>query len=305
MAKGDLLKGHPSQDTLKIRQGYSLAGKIEITKQRIREWYEAWGGQVYVSFSGGKDSTVLLHIARSLYPEIKAVFVDTGLEYPEIRDFIKTIDNVIWLKPKIPFTQVIEKYGYPIVSKEQAQYIQQYRNAKSEKTKNTRWYGNKYGRGKISEKWKYLIDAPFKISEKCCDVMKKAPFKTFEKETGLKPIIGTMAAESSKRVQEYILYGCNAFDAKRPIGKPLSIWSDTDIWNYIKHFNIPYSKIYDLGYTRTGCMFCLFGYHLSLLEKDDRLDRMKKTHPKQYNYCMERLGLNTVLEWYPKKQEKE
>ena len=99
--------------TLRVLQNLPLELKILKTEQRIREWYEHWEGQVYVSFSGGKDSTVLLHIARSIYPDIPAVFVDTGLEYPEIRRFVKQTKNVIWLKPEMNFRRVIEKYGYP------------------------------------------------------------------------------------------------------------------------------------------------------------------------------------------------
>jgi 3'-phosphoadenosine 5'-phosphosulfate sulfotransferase (PAPS reductase)/FAD synthetase len=107
---------------LKQLQSLPLEVKVEKTKKRICEWYEYWDGQVYVSFSGGKDSTVLLHIVRELYPDIPAVFCDTGLEYPEIRDFVKTIDNVIWLKPEMNFKEVIEKYGYPVISKAIADY---------------------------------------------------------------------------------------------------------------------------------------------------------------------------------------
>ncbi len=95
-----------------------------MTQQRIREWVNHYGENgVYVSLSGGKDSTVLLHIAREMYPDIKAVFIDTGLEYPEIREFVKTFDNVDWVKPKMNFRQVIEKYGYPFISKEVAECV--------------------------------------------------------------------------------------------------------------------------------------------------------------------------------------
>lgn len=105
---------------MKLLQALPLNLKIAKTQNRIREWYNYYGGEVYVSFSGGKDSTVLLDIVRGLYPDIDAVYVDTGLEYPELRDFVKTIDNVTWLKPKKNFKSVIQEYGYPIVSKEVA-----------------------------------------------------------------------------------------------------------------------------------------------------------------------------------------
>ena len=109
---------HTMQD-LKMRQALPLDIKVSMTKQRIREWINEFGVEgVYVSFSGGKDSTVLLHLVRELYPDVPAVFIDTGLEYPEIRDFVKTFDNVEWLKPKMNFKQVITTIGYPFISKE-------------------------------------------------------------------------------------------------------------------------------------------------------------------------------------------
>ena len=105
-------------------QGLPLNLKIRMTKERIRQWINTYGEDgVYVSFSGGKDSTVLLDLVRQDYPNVKAVFVDTGLEYPEIRKFVKTFDNVEWLKPKMTFKQVIKKYGYPFISKEVSECV--------------------------------------------------------------------------------------------------------------------------------------------------------------------------------------
>ena len=231
-------------DMLKMLQQLPLEIKIEKSKQRIIEWYEHYQGQVYVSFSGGKDSTVLLHLARAIYKDIEAVFVDTGLEYNQIRDFVKTFDNVTWVKPKMRFDEVINKYGYPIISKEQSQYISQYRLAKSQKTKDTRLCGNKWGRGKISETHKYLIYAPFLISDMCCNVMKKTPIKIFEKQSGKTPIIGTMAEESEQRKSNWLANGCNAFNAKRPISKPLSFWTEQDVLQYLLMYKIPYCSVY-------------------------------------------------------------
>ena len=100
-----------------------LERKIQITQTRIIEWYQHYKGQVCVSFSGGKDSTVLLHIARQIYPNIPAVFSNTGLEYPEIQKFVKSFDNVDIVTPSMNFGQVITTYGYPIIGKEVAEAI--------------------------------------------------------------------------------------------------------------------------------------------------------------------------------------
>ena len=286
-----------TNNDLLVMQHLSLDLKIIMTKSRIRQWYNEFSGDVYISFSGGKDSTVLLHLVRELYPEVPAVYVDTGLEYPEIRDFVKTIDNVTWLRPEMNFKEVILKYGYPIISKEQSAFIQEYRTTKSEKLKKIRLEGNKYGRGKISKKWRFLIDAPFLIGDKCCDIMKKNPAKKYEKETGLHPYIGTMAEESAQRKSNWIKYGCNAFEKTRPTSQPLSFWTEQDILQYIRDYNIDYAKevygsivedenglLHTTGCQRTGCEFCLYGAQCE--KGKGRLERIKEMHPKRYEFIM-------------------
>jgi len=280
---------------LKYRQALPLELKEGYTKKRIKDWYNHWNGAVYVSFSGGKDSTVLLHQVRRLYPDVTAVFVDTGLEWPSIRDFVKTIDNVVWLKPKMNFSKVLEKYGFPVVSKENAQKIEEIRSTKSSKLRNKRLYGDAKGNGKLPEKWKYLVDAPFKISGKCCDVMKKRPLKKYEKQTGNMPFVGTMASDSRGRQTSYLRTGCNAFESVRPMSLPMAFWLEEDIWAYIKAESIPYSDVYNQGYTRTGCMFCMFGVHLE--KGENRFQHMKRTHPAQWNYCINKLGCGEILDF--------
>ena len=108
---------------LKELQALPLDRKIAITQARIIEWFNFWEGDVYVSFSGGKDSTVLLHLVRQLFPDVPAVFSNTGLEYPEIQKFAKSFDNVTTVTPKMNFVNVIRTYGYPIISKEVANAI--------------------------------------------------------------------------------------------------------------------------------------------------------------------------------------
>ena len=148
---------------LRQKQALPLEAKIIASKQRIKEWYEHWDGEVYISNSGGVDSTVLSHLVHSLYPDVPDVYCDTGLEYPELRNFIMSKPNVVVLKPSlynrhtrqyenISFPQVISKYGYPLISKEQSAFIQEYNTTSSDKLNHIRLKGNKYKSGKINKR---------------------------------------------------------------------------------------------------------------------------------------------------------
>lgn len=285
-----------TREELQELQSLSLEDKILLSQDRICQWYKYWDGQVYVAFSGGKDSTVLLDIVRSLYSEVPAVFCDTGLEYPEIRDFVQTIDNVEWIKPTKNFKKIIEDHGYPVISKDQAVAINRYRNTKDPIQKQRRLYGWPGGmKGTVYKKWRFVIDAPFKISDECCRIMKKSPMKKYAKKTDRKGIIGTMASDSYTRTSYYMKYGCNAFNLKDPTSAPISFWLEKDIWNYIKIKDIKYCDIYNTGIKNTGCIFCMFGVHLE--ENPNRFQCLKKTHPNQWKYCMDKLGLKEVLEY--------
>ena len=118
---------------LAIMQSYPLDMKIALTRNRIYEWVNQFGEEnVVVSFSGGKDSTVLLHLVRTYFPDVKAVFSNTGLEYPEIQRFVKSFDNVDIVTPKMRFDEVISTYGYPLISKEVAEAIYYARRIRSQ-----------------------------------------------------------------------------------------------------------------------------------------------------------------------------
>ena len=161
------------------------------------------------------------------------------------------------------------------------------------------------------EKYKFFLDAPFEISNRCCNVMKKDPAHRYEKETGRKAITGQMADESRLRTQKWLQYGCNSFDAKKPVSNPLSFWQEQDILQYIKQFDLPICCIYGnivtddeatgqmnladfdssyatqkllktTGCQRTGCTMCCFG---ASYEKkgEGRFEKLKQTHPGMYN----------------------
>ncbi len=186
-------------------------------------------------------------------------------------------------------------------------------------------------------KYMYFLYAPFNISSRCCNVMKKEPVHKYAKETGRKPMTGQQASESRLRTQQWLKNGCNGFHMKAPISNPMSFWTEQDVLLYIKEYNVPICSVYgevvsadfdeleqidgqinvsDLGIfdkerpllkttgcSRTGCMFCGYGCHLE--KGKGRFEMMKETHPKQYDYIMRPLeqgGLNykEVIDWINK-----
>ena len=265
---------------LRQKQALPLDAKILLTKRRIKEWVNEFGEDgVYISFSGGKDSTVLLDIVRNVcgYKDISAVFCDVPTQYPELRDFAKTFDNVVIVKPKISFMQICEKYGFPLISKEVAGVIHEARkhltveNCKLSKTQGSdilkiegephwavaRVYGivTKDGEIKINpskeekspytyEKYKFMLDAPFDVANNCCGVMKKEPLHSYQKQTGRLPFVATMAEESMLRTSTWIKKGCNAFEQKNPKSSPMSFWTEQDVLQYIYERQLPICSVY-------------------------------------------------------------
>lgn len=304
----------PTREDLKYYQSLPLELKIAKTKDNIREFVHEFGvDDVYVSFSGGKDSTVLLDIARKMYPEIEAVFVNTGLEYPEIQKFVRTFDNVRVVYPKKAFRQVISEWGYPIIGNETAHNL-------SYAQKGKKWAldmvngERKQASGEFSrfniEKYKPLMNVDFKISDACCRIMKKSPAHSIKKM----PIIATMAEESNLRLQQWLAKGCNSFDGNIA-SKPMSFWKQQDVLRYIKINNLPIASVYGdiverddqmcmfdtalctTGCVRTGCIYCGFGAHLE--KGEGRFQRLKRTHPRLWEYCIEGGGYDTDGLWKP------
>lgn len=318
-----------TKEAAKSLLALDLEDKVITSYEKLDEWYIAWGGQCYVSFSGGKDSTVLAYLAARYLSSFRTppwplnlVFVNTGLEYPEIQRFVneyadwlrrkfpRITVNLHRLRPKMNIRQVVEKYGYSIVSKEVANCV---------------WLARKSGngtrmarlRGELldsdgnpsaynCEKWGFLLDAPFLVSSECCRIMKKNTAHRYEGRENEKPIVATMADEGRQRFQKWMATGCNAFEGKRPMGKPMSFWTEQDVLRYIVGNQIPYASVYGdivardgendydttltdcnlhcTGCQRSGCMFCAFGAHLE--KGENRFERMKHTHPKHYEFCI-------------------
>lgn len=302
------------KETYSEKINWTLDQKIYHLLEVVDVYYHKFNGEVYVNFSGGKDSTVLkFFIDRwtdmAGYPRVKCLFNNTTNEHKEILDFVKTFkDEVTWTRPKMTFAQTLDKYGFPIVSKQTARFISRYKNTKSEQMRQFYKHGiNKDGSQsafKIAKKWHYLLDEDFKTTDRCCDILKKDPIKKFEKETGLKPINGVMTSESNQRKMRYLkVGGCISWTEGKEICSPLSLFTEDNIWECIDKFKIDICPIYFdqeingeivKGEKRTGCKMCAFGLHCED-KNDNRFTRLQKREPKLYKSFMDKLGYRDVL----------
>lgn len=287
-------------DDLRMLQALPLDIKIAMTCTRIRAWVNEYGFDgVYISFSGGKDSTVLLDIARNEcgYDYMKAMFIDVPTQYPELKHFVMSFENVDVVKPKISFVEVCKKYGFPLISKDVAAktYLARKYNPEIDPVKYSSAYIRftddcKYPQFNVSH-YKYMLDAPFDISDTCCKIMKKDPAKKYEKLTGRHPIMAQMAVESRLRTMHWLNHGCNAFNGLRPISNPMAFWTEQDILQYIYERQLKICSVYGkvikedgiyktTGCKRTGCMLCGFGIHLE--KSPNRFEMLKESHPGMY-----------------------
>lgn len=376
-------------------QALPLSVKIRKTEGRIREWADHYGKNgIFLSYSGGKDSSVLKHIAEKIYPDLPAVYVDTSLEYPEIRQFVKQQGNVEILRPRMNFRQVIERYGYPFISKEVAEcvygarrymeklkvrendschctvvsnysYMADLAGIDRREDKQNALYQSlihgeipgtelkapvrylilqgkyphkengvetsEYSKMYNKERYRFFLEAPFEISNRCCSVMKKAPLNSYAKRTGRMPLTAQLASESRLRTANWLKNGCNGFHMKSPISNPMSFWTEQDVLEYIYHYQIPiadiYGKVqmeyrknrkkagkkealdtetYDLekplykttGCNRSGCIYCGFGCHRE--KSPNRWELAESmSNPKIIDYMLRGGGFDENGIWKP------
>lgn len=253
-----------SKEVLKMRQALPLDVKIQMTRRRIAEFVEMYGlDGVYVSFSGGLDSLVLLSLSREMYPDIRAVYADAWMEIPQVREFVYSFDNVDIVKPYLSMKEVVKKHGWCFPSKEVASMIAGAREGKHwavMKIQGKNLDGEEVPFRQRYKKWRILLDAPFKISDGCCEELKERPLMDYEIQHGRHPMVALMAEESARRTSAYLKTGCNVFDSKqvldeetgrrkeipigRPISKPVSFWTRNDVLRYIYEKRLSYATPY-------------------------------------------------------------
>jgi len=287
-------------------QPYEL--KPSFSMYRVYEWYQHWNGMVYVSFSGGLDSTVLAYLVCEAYRKyhlkgkLPLVFVNTGTEFPEIQVFVQEYTE--WLKRRFPeldielvtlypkhgIRWVMEHKGFPIISKDTAGKIKKLRYGKlSARYRNYLLNGDERGRfGMLAKKWQYLTDiekVPEDISDACCEILKKEPLRRYARKSKRYPMMGITQDEGFKRENQYNHAGCNVYDGHTIKSQPMGFWIRADVLQYKMDHRIPICCIYGevvwdktgvwvtTGESRTGCVMCGFGCHLE--KEPNRIQRLR------------------------------
>lgn len=286
-----------------------LNTKIIKAMHRIEQLYFETDGKCYLSFSGGKDSMVVLALIKMCSDcltipnnAIKAVFCNTRIELDATVEFVEWVkdnyySNVEVIYPEKTFSYVISEYGKPIKSKMKSDFIDRYQRNGDEKSLSFQYMigvgenGKTYSKTKIANKDLHIISDDFdiKISNKCCEFLKKKPFSNYNKQNDIKGyLLGIRMDEGGARqlsAEKRLLNGgtvCTAQKGNQIVKMPIIDWTDDNIQEFIEYYKIPLSKAYtEYGMTRTGCIGCPFSRHL----KED-LEILKEKEPNKYKACM-------------------
>lgn len=262
-----------------FKQRYSLplVVKILMTQQRIREFYNANSGKVFLSFSGGKDSQVLGHIIRSMespYCDIEFVFFDTNNERKDVFEIVERYGATV-VKSERKIQDIFEEFGYPLFNKRIAHLIACFQKGYNLDVTEWRKKHASDSQQCVWQEFQLFINAPLKISDYCCDEIKKKVSTDFTKRTGKHPIVGTLAVDSPNRYRAYLAIGCNSFEQGNIKSTPMGFWSKRDVLDYIAQHELQIAKCYKAkiiygllpefnkcelhGVKQTGCMTCGFG----------------------------------------------
>lgn len=295
--------------------------KVKRAELRAREFVERlddMGKTAYISV-GGLDSITLLVFLRSIGLDIPAVSV-SALEDKSIQKVHKEL-GVIRIAPGKSKKEILQEYGFPVISKKIAGRIELLQNP-TEKNKTVRHaiitgecgeqgHFAKNSRMKLPNKWLELFAgyenenegvayqiAPFKVSNKCCLYMKEQPCDHWAKEHNSAPFLGLMASEGGQREESLVEHGCNYFGKTVIRSAPFAPFLRQDLLQLALDLKVPVpeiygeirrksdGKLYTTKAQRTGCNMCGFGIHLE--KRPHRFDRLRERNPKEWEFWMYR-----------------
>lgn len=293
--------------------------KVGKAKQRIREFIygcDQLGFNTHVSV-GGLDSITLLCLIRSMNIDIPAVSVSV-LEDKSIIRVHKQL-GVTMLKPLKAKHEILQEEGFPVISKKIATKIM----ALQEPTEGNATIRHAIITGECGEKGHFATNSamqlpkrwlelfggyenenegtnykipPFKVSSKCCEIMKERPCDIWAKENNSKPFLGLMASEGGRRQEALEEHGCNYFGKTTIRSAPFAPFLRNDLLQLALDLDVPVPEIYGrierdpngnlrtTGAQRTGCEMCGFGVHME--KRPHRFDKLYDRNPKAWDYWM-------------------
>lgn len=293
--------------------------KVGKAKQRIREFIygcEQLGYNTHVSV-GGLDSITLLCLIRSMNIDIPAVSVSV-LEDKSIIRVHKQL-GVTMLKPLKAKHEILQEEGFPVISKKIATKIM----ALQDPTEGNATIRHAIITGECGEKGHFATNSamqlpkrwlelfggyenenegtnykvpPFKVSSKCCEIMKERPCDIWAKENNSKPFLGLMASEGGRRQEALEEHGCNYFGKTTIRSAPFAPFLRNDLLQLALDLDVPIPEIYGrierdpngnlrtTGAQRTGCEMCGFGVHME--KRPHRFDKLYDRNPKAWDYWM-------------------
>lgn len=295
--------------------------KVKRAELRAMEYIEKlddMGLEAHVSV-GGLDSIVLLCFLRSIGIDVPAISV-SALEDKSIQKVHRQL-GVIPIAPGKSKVEVLQQYGFPVISKKIAGRIETLQNP-TEKNKTVRHaiitgecgaqgHFSKNSRMQLPKKWLNLfagyenenegVDyqiAPFKVSNRCCEIMKEKPCDKWAKEHNSRPFLGLMASEGGQREEALTDHGCNYFGKGVIRSAPFAPFMRQDLLQLALDLNVPVPEIYGTierkddgtlyttGAQRTGCSMCGFGIHME--KRPHRFDQLRKRNYKEWEFWMYR-----------------
>ena len=274
--------------------------------ERIESIYYDTGGKCYLSFSGGKDSTVvlaLIKMCQDIYTippnAIPAVFCNTGIELGATVEFVQWVkdnyySNVQIIRPdtKRPFDWIIKNYGKPMKSKMKSEYLSRWHKRKDIKALNMLISADKKrAKLQIANKDMHMLHPDFGITatEKCCKYLKKQPFEKYGKDNGYLGYINGMRQEEGGARELNMLNRvtnggsiCTAYHKGMVNKMPIIDWTEKDVEDFIQEHHVPLSKAYTVyGLSRTGCFLCPYS---RFLQQD--LETLHTYEPLRYKAAM-------------------
>ncbi|MGL6008469.1 MAG: phosphoadenosine phosphosulfate reductase family protein, partial [Culicoidibacterales bacterium] len=276
----------------------TLEMAVHDALHRIKNAYEKTNGKIYLSFSGGKDSTIVAELIKmaELPEKIPFVFADTGIEFDAIKRFVKDYEyeNIQIVKPEKTMQKILKEYGYPVLSKNKSELLSTFQRSGANSTARARQlvYGFRENGGiqtteqtnvRLANKHMHLIhpDHEYKIANKCCYYMKKRPFLAFAKENAMiGAFTGVRIAEGGARAVKYT--SCTMKIGKQIITMPIIDWTDEICDEFIEKYNVKLSDVYTVyGLKRSGCIGCPYGRNIR-----QELESLQQYEPLKYKATM-------------------